>query len=87
MRYRAPDDAPGELEMLRASLLALRRDPRALEWLGKAVERGWLGQYYSSRLADWPQFDAYRSDPRYAAIQTRIDAAIARERAETLAGK
>lgn len=87
MRHRAPEDAPGELEMLQASIMALRGDTRAFEWLEKAVHRGWLGQYYSSRLADWPQFDAYRADPRYAAIQKRIDAVIARERAETLAGK
>lgn len=87
MRYRAPDDAPGELELMQASLLALRRDARALDWLDKAVHRGWLGQYYSAQLADWPQFDALRSDPRYAAIQKRIDAAIVRERAELLAGR
>ena len=86
MRYRAPDDAPGELEMLQASLLAFRNDRRALDWLDKAVRRGWLGQYYSANLADWPQFDSLRGDPRYAAIQKRIDAAIARERAEVLAG-
>lgn len=87
MRSRAPDDAPGELEMLQASLLALRGDRRALDWLDKAVQRDWLGQYYSSQLADWPQFDAFRIDPRYAAIQKRIDATIARERAEVLAGR
>ena len=84
-QYRNPDDAPGELEMTQASLLAVHNDRRALDWLEKAVQRGWLGQYYSSQLADWPQFDALRSDRRYAAIQNRIDAAIARERAEVLA--
>jgi tetratricopeptide (TPR) repeat protein len=85
MRYRAPDDAPGELEMLQASLLAIRNDRRALDWLDKAVSRGWLGQYYSSQLSDWPQFDAFRADARYAAIQRRLDSTIARERAEVLA--
>jgi TolB-like protein len=85
MHFRAPDDAPGELEMMQASLLALRNDRRALDWLDKAVQRHWLGQYYSSQLADWPQFDALRGDPRYAAIQKRIDTSIARERAEVLA--
>lgn len=85
MRFRAPDDAPGDLEMTQASLLALRNDGRALDWLGKAVQRGWFGQYYSANLADWPQFDALRADPRYAALQKRIDATIARERAEVLA--
>lgn len=87
MRYRSPDEAPGELEMTRASLLALRKDARALDWLSKAADRGWLGQYFSSNLSDWPQFDALRADARYAAIQKRIDATIARERAELLAGK
>ena len=85
MRFRSPDDAPGELEMMQASLFAIRNDGRTLEWLDKAIQRHWLGQYYSSQLADWPQFDAFRSNPRYIAIQKRIDAAIARERAEVLA--
>jgi TolB-like protein/Tfp pilus assembly protein PilF len=85
MHFRAPDDAPGELEMMQASLLAIHNDRRALDWLDKAVRRGWLGQYYSSRLADWPQFDAFRADPRYSAIQKRLDAAIARERSQVLA--
>lgn len=85
LRFRSPDLAPGELDMTKASLLAVRGDPKALQWLEKAVARGWIGQYYSSRLADWPQFDAYRADPNYAALQKRIDAVIARERAKTLA--
>ena len=82
MRFRAPDDAPGELEMMQASLLAIRNDRRALDWLDKAVRRGWLGQYYSSELADWPQFDSLSTDSRYLAIQKSLDATIARERAE-----
>jgi len=86
-RFRGNDDMPGELELTQASLLAIAGDRRALDWLDKAVQRGWLGQYYSSQLADWPQFDALRSDPRYAAIQKRIDSVVARERAETLAGR
>lgn len=83
--FRANDDAPGELEMMQASLLALRQDRRAVDALNKAIERGWLGQYYSSKLTDWPQFDALGGDPRFAALQKRIDATIARERAEVLA--
>jgi TolB-like protein len=85
--FRGNDDEPGEVEMMQASMLAIRNDRGALDWLDKAVQRGWLGQYYSANLADWPQFDALRSDPRYAAIQKRIDATIARERAEVLAGR
>ena len=81
-QYRANDDAPGELEMVQASLLAIRNDRRALDWLDKAVRRGWLGQYYSSKLADWPQFDRLSADSRYGAIQQRLDATIARERKE-----
>ena len=72
--------------MAQASFLALRNDPRALDWLGRAVQRGWVGQYYSPNLTDSAQFDRLRTDPRYAALQKRIDATIARERAETLAG-
>jgi hypothetical protein len=83
-RHRSPDGYPGELELWQASLLALRGDHRALDWLGKAVDRGWMGQYLSASLADWPQFDRLRGDPRYGAIQRRIDQRVARERAETL---
>lgn len=86
-RVRSPDLPPGELEMEKASLLAIRGDKRGLDWLEKAVARGWIGQYYSSQLADWPQFDAYRSDPRYAALQKRIDAVVARERRKVLASQ
>ena len=85
MRHRGPDEAPGELEMMQASLLALQRDRRALDWLEKAVGRGWSGQYYSANLADWPQFDRLRSGPRLTAIQRRIDGWIAKERTEVLA--
>ncbi|MEO7635440.1 MAG: hypothetical protein ABIS38_07325 [Sphingomicrobium sp.] len=85
MTMRAPDDDPGRLEMRQAALLAMAGDRTALAWLGKAVDRGWVGQNFSTRLADWPQFDALRSDPRYAQLQRRIDAHIARERRQTLA--
>lgn len=84
-RYRNPDDAPGELEMMQASLLAIAGDKRAVVWLDKAVQRGWLGQYYSADLADWPQFDGLRSDPRLAALQAAIDRRIAQQRSLVLA--
>ena len=86
MHFRAPDDAPGELEMTQASLLAIRNDAGAFAWLDKALRRGWLGQYYSASLADWPQFEGLRGDPRFADLQKRLDATVARERAELLAG-
>jgi TolB-like protein len=82
--YRSPDDAPGEPELWQASLFAMRGDGRAFDWLSKAVTRGWLGQYYSGSLSDWPQFDKLRGDPRYTEIQRRMDARIAKERAEVL---
>ena len=84
MRYRSADHYAGELEMWQASMFAIRGDPRAFDWLDKAIAKGWVGQYASASLADWPQFDRLRSDPRYAAIQQRIDVRIAKERAETL---
>ena len=86
MKWASPNAEPGRLEFRRAALLGAVGDKRGLEWLDKAVQRGWMGQYYSADLGDWPQFDAFRSDPRYAAIQNRINATIARERAEVLAG-
>ena len=84
MRHRSPDAGAGELEMWQASLLALRGNAQAFDWLAKAMDRGWIGQYYSSSLADWPQFDRLRGDPRYAGIQRRIDSRIGKERAETV---
>jgi TolB-like protein/tetratricopeptide (TPR) repeat protein len=83
-KYRGPDEAPGWVELKQASLLALRKDGRAIDWLDKAMNRGWMGQYHSGKLSDWPQFDGIRDDPRYARLQKRMDAAVARERAETL---
>ncbi len=79
---RSTEDDPGQLEMRRASVLALTGDRSAIDWLDKAVRRGWLGQYLSSRLSDWSQFDGLRGDPQMAVLQRRIDATIARERAE-----
>lgn len=78
----------GALEFDLATFGALDgRKSDALRFLERAVAVGWMGRPYSSRLSDYPQFDAFRSDPRYAAIQARLNATIARERAETLAGR
>jgi hypothetical protein len=85
-KARLPQEWPGDLEFRRASFAALtgnRED--VVAWLRSAVGRGWLGQPYSSRLADYPQFDALRADRRLGDLQQRIDDKIARERAELAA--
>ena len=86
MTERLPEGWPGDFEFRRATLSALENKPTdALRWLERAVGAGWLGQPYSSRLADYPQFDSIRSDRRFAALQRRIDSKIAKERTELLA--
>lgn len=84
LKSTAPAAVAGSLQFRQASLLALAGDRRGLDWLSQAVDRGWVGQYFSSSLADWPQFDVFRGDPRYAAAQRKIDARVAREREEVL---
>lgn len=83
--FRNPDDAPGELEIMQASLLAIGGDKRALDWIGKAEQRHWLGQYYSADLNDWPQFDGLRNDPRYAALRQHALTVVAQQRAAVIA--
>lgn len=87
MTWDSANAEPGRLEFRKASLLGAVGDARGMDWLVKAVQRGWVGQYYSSRLSDWPQFDVFRADRRYPILQKRIDATITRERAELLAGR
>lgn len=84
MSYRGPDNHPGALEMRMASARALGGHGDALDWLERAVRRGWRGQYFSTRLADLPQFDAIEGDPRLVTLQREIDGWAARERTETL---
>lgn len=85
-KSRVPPAWPADLEFNRATLGALEGDREgALRWLDRAVARSWAGQPYSSRLTDYPQFDAIRADPRFATLQRRIDARLARERAELIA--
>lgn len=73
----------GEFEFDQATLAALDGNgPKALGLLRQAVERGWLGRPYSSRLADRPQFDALRSDSEFAALQSYINRRIAQERSK-----
>ena len=82
---RSTKSYAGDLEADRATLSAIEGRPEeALKWLNLAVDRGWLGRPLSGNLRERPAFDSLRSDPRYGAIQRRIDAIIARERNETL---
>lgn len=61
-----------------AAILAVRGDPAAIEWLEKAFDAG----YRANRLlARDPMFASLRSDPRFLALQERMAAATARERA------
>jgi TolB-like protein/tetratricopeptide (TPR) repeat protein len=86
-KHRSPDDMPGEVELVQSSLLALANNHSALDWLAKAVDRGWFGQYYSANLTDWPQFDRFVSDPQFIAIQKGLDAKVAMERMKVLASR
>ena len=72
-----------DLEFRRSTLHGIKGDKaEARAWLAKAVDRGWIGRPYSTRLHDYPQFDSLRADPRMHDLQRRIDAKIARERAK-----
>lgn len=74
-----------DLEFRRATLLALKGDANgALGWLSRAIERGWIGRPYSTRLQDYPQFDALRDDPRTTALQRKMNDRVAQERADIL---
>ena len=86
IRERAQFHFAGDLEFDRATLNAFDRKPdEALRFLEQAVVAGWLGRPYSSQLVDYPQFDGLRADPRFTALQRRVDRRIAQERAEVLA--
>ena len=84
-RWKSPDHYSGELEARQAAIFAVTGDRRAMDWLAKAIAAGWRGQYYSGQLKDWPEFDLLGRDQRLAKLQRRVDAGIARERAEVLA--
>ena len=82
-KARLPYAWPADLEFQRATLSALEGDRAgALRWLERAVARGWAGQPYSSRLADYPQFDLLNGDPKLADLQNKVRQRLARERAE-----
>lgn len=86
IRERSQFHLAGDLEFNRATLNAFDRKPdEALRFLEQAVVAGWLGRPYSSQLVDYPQFDGLRADPRFTALQRRVDRRIAQERAEVLA--
>lgn len=85
MKARATDLRATQLEYRQATLMAAKgAHADSMAWLDKAIARGWIGRPYSSRLSDYPQFDASQGNPKFAVLQRRIDATIARERAETL---
>ena len=87
MRQRAAGPAAyfGDYEYDQATLAALSGNRgAALSWLEQAVAKGWMGRPYSPSLTDRPQFDAFHADPRLAALQAKIDRAIAEQRAEVL---
>ena len=86
MTSRNQFELGGSFEFDRASLFGLdgKRDD-SLRFLKQAVDQGWLGRPYSSRIADYPQFDLLENDPRLAALQKQIDSKLAKERAEVLA--
>jgi TolB-like protein len=83
MMFRSTGDLSGELEEQQAGILALSADRRAIDWLNRAVDRGWVGQFFSPNLHEWREFDALWADPRMNAVQQRINAIYVRERAET----
>lgn len=76
----------GDYEFDQATLAVFEGNKdSSLQWLQKAVAKGWLGRPYSPNFSDRPQFDALRSDTRLAALQARVDHTIARQRAQVLA--
>lgn len=87
-RARRPFASVAFLEYNRATLAALDGDTaEAARWLSRAVDRGWIGWPYSSKIADYPQFDILRGDPRVATLQKRIETKLAKERAEVMASR
>jgi hypothetical protein len=87
-KARAWDERQGQFEYDQATVAALDGKPKvAIRWLGQAVDRGWIGLPYSTRIGDRPQFDSLRTDRRVTALQTRISATIMRERDEILSRK
>lgn len=75
----------GDYEYDQATLAALSGNrSAALNWLGQAVVKGWVGRPYSPSLTDRPQFDAFHADPRLAALQAKVDQTIAEQRALVL---
>jgi len=78
----------GDFEFDQATLAALSGDGgAAIDWLSRAIDRGWLGLPCSSSLADRPQCDALRTDSRLAALPARIDRRVAEQRSKALAAR
>jgi TolB-like protein/tetratricopeptide (TPR) repeat protein len=86
--FRSADSGAGESEAARSMVLALSGDrDGALLWLQRAFNFGWIGSPYSAQLVDWPEFDSIRSDPRLAALQSRIDQRVSQFRNQVLAAR
>ena len=86
MKARNPFRLAGSLEFEQATLFGLDGNrTETLRFLARAVDQGWIGRPYSSRIGDYFQFDLLKGDTRITALQQRIDRKLARERAEVLA--
>lgn len=60
------------------------RQSGAMAHLGKALAMEYRGNSYSLDFREYRAFDALQDDPQFQAIQKRVDAEAARQRAEVL---
>lgn len=84
---RSPYMSNGALDALWAQVHALEGDPaQAFARMDRAIDRG-TRTSFGRGLSQIPMFDAFRSDPAYARLDSRLKQLIARERAEVLADR